>query len=270
MVNIHGILALTGLLGLVVGSFLNVVIARLPIMLQRQWQSKDTWQTSLRPALKHFNLAWPASHCPHCDQTLRPWHNIPVLSFLWLKGRCAYCQHRIHWHYPIVELSSLIISLAVAMRWGWSVQGISYLIFSWYLIAISAIDWQHQLIPDSLSLSLLWLGLIASALQLIPTTPFDAIMGAAVGYLSLKSIAIIYAWLRSREGMGGGDPKLLAALGAWLGWQTLPMTVCMAAVSGTAVILCLIRCGRMDKHQPIAFGPYLAIAGWLMMMVAPL
>ncbi len=241
-----------GLLSLLVGSFLNVVIARLPKMLLDEHACED------HPP---FNLCFPTSHCPQCLNPIRWFDNIPVLSFLWLKGQCRHCQANISIRYPLVELLTLIFSLGLALRFGFGPSTLTALILVWALIALTFIDLDCTLLPDSLTLPLLWIGLLINTFHIF-TTPSEAILGAAIGYLILWSIYWVFKWITNKEGMGYGDFKLLAMLGAWLGWQALPQIILVSSLLGTLVGLRLIFCNGKGINTMIPFGPFLAIGGY--------
>jgi len=251
------------LLGLFVGSFLNVVIHRLPRMLEQEWHAQAAeLRGEQAPATARYNLATPRSSCPHCGHQISAVENIPVVSYLVLRGRCRHCGARIGIRYPVVELLSAALSGYAAWHFGWGTAGIGALLFVWVMIALAFIDLDTQLLPDSLTLPLLWAGLL---LNLGPTYASlgDAVIGAAVGYLSLWSIYWLFKLLTGREGMGYGDFKLLAAIGAWLGWQLLPLTILFSSVVGAVVGIALILFARHGRNVPIPFGPYLAAAGIL-------
>lgn len=254
------------ILGLLIGSFLNVVIYRLPIQLNISWREMAREVLGLKAEVEpRISIAFPASHCPKCNATIKPWHNIPVISYLLLKGKCPNCSAKISPQYPLVELATGIITGFIVYHYGVTEQALLALIFSWCLIALTGIDFGHKLLPDNITLPLLWLGLLANT-QSIFTDLTSAVIGAAAGYLSLWSIYIVYKKLTGKEGMGHGDFKLLAALGAWMGWQFLPMIVLLSAVVGAVVgIAGIIILGR-DRQIPIAFGPYLAAAGWIALL----
>jgi leader peptidase (prepilin peptidase)/N-methyltransferase len=239
------------LASLAVGSFLNVVIYRLPQM--------------LISSEKQLNLSFPASHCPHCKQALRRWHNIPLISFLLLRGKCAYCKTRIHWRYPFVELLTLTTSLIVMQYQPLYLPLIAALVFSWFLIALVFIDIDHQLLPDRLTLPLVILGLITNYFGIF-TSFQNAVIGAIVAYLLLWLVSFLFEKLRNKEGLGGGDVKLLAALGAWLGWQQLPLILLISSVLCLIVMLVLMLLKKHKADQPFAFGPFLAIAGWVLLV----
>ena len=251
-----------GILGIVVGSFLNVVIRRLPLILMRRWQLESGEGGANEITTKPLSLALPPSHCFTCKHKLKAWHKIPVLGYLLLRRRCGFCQAPINAQYPIVELLTLFISVIVVGHFGVSLEGIVALLFSWTLIALSFIDYNEQLLPDELTLGLLWGGLIANAFGLFTDTG-SAVLGAAAGYFALW---LIYQGMRlatGREGLGYGDMKLLAAIGAWGGWQALPLVMLIASVTGLAIAAILLITRRMEKNEHIPFGPYLAAASWL-------
>lgn len=257
----------TLLLGLSVGSFLNVVIYRLPIMLESQW-TRDCHEhlgQNVESPPAPFNLNRPASHCPHCDHKIRPWENIPIISWLFLKGRCANCNKPISIRYPAVEAVTGLLSLAVAQYFGLTWETAGALLLTWALIALCMIDFDVQLLPDNITLPFLWLGLLLSLAHLF-SDPRSAIIGAAAGYLSLWSVYQLFKRVTGKEGMGYGDFKLLAMLGAWLGWQYLPQIIILSALVGATVGVSLILLRGRDKNIPIPFGPYLAAAGWISLM----
>jgi leader peptidase (prepilin peptidase)/N-methyltransferase len=270
------------LLGLLVGSFLNVVIYRLPVMLDRQWRDDCApLQVGAAPAAAattlpaRFNLLVPHSACPACGAPIKALHNIPVLSYLALRGRCAKCQAAISARYPVVELLSGVLTALAAWRFGPQSAGACAMLITWFLIALTFIDLDHQLLPDSLTLPLLWLGLLASLMGWnaaggnLPVDPANAISGAAAGYVSLWAIYHAFRLLTGKEGMGYGDFKLLGALGAWLGLQMLLPIVLLSALVGAIAGLGLIALRRHERGTPIPFGPFLAAAGWLAMMWGP-
>lgn len=255
------------LIGLAVGSFLNVVIYRLPKMMEAQWtrDCREHLGENIDANESPFNLNRPSSHCPHCKHKIRSWENIPVLSWLLLKGRCSNCGIHISPRYPIVEAITGLLSLAVVLHFGisWAMAGA--LLLTWALIALSMIDFDTQLLPDTITLPFLWLGLLIS-LATVFTDTESAILGAAVGYLSLWSVYHLFKLLTGKEGMGYGDFKLLAMLGAWLGWQYLPQIILLSALVGAIVGVSLIVLRGRDRNIPIPFGPYLATAGWISLM----
>lgn len=253
-------------LGLLVGSFLNVVIHRLPIMMQRNWraQAREFLDLPTEPAAT-FNLVLPNSHCPHCDHEIRPWENIPVVSWMALRGKCSSCRAPISKRYPTIELLCGILSAYVAWHFGFTWQAGGMLLLSWGLLAMSMIDVDHQLLPDSLVLPLLWLGLIANSFGLFASLS-DAVSGAVAGYLSLWSVYWLFKLVTGKEGMGYGDFKLLAMLGAWGGWQVLPLTILLSSVVGAVLGTIMLRVQKADSGTAIPFGPYLAIAGWIALL----
>ena len=271
------------LLSLLIGSFLNVVIHRLPIMLDRQWraQAKEMLADPASPAPsterepERYNLVVPRSACPHCGAPILAHQNIPVISWLLLGGKCASCKARISPRYPIVELATAILSAAVVWRFGFQWQSVAALFFTWALVALTVIDLDHQILPDLITIPLLWLGLLASLawqptlVPPIPADPVSAILGAAAGYLSLWSVYWAFKLLTGKEGMGYGDFKLFGALGAWMGWQMLPLILLLSAFTGAVVGIALIVARGRDRNVPIPFGPYLAAAGWIALMWGP-
>lgn len=256
-----------GIVGLLVGSFLNVVIHRLPKMLERRWRRDclEMLGQPPEPDSGRLDLVYPPSTCPHCGRSISAFENIPILSYLLLKGRCAGCGTRISLRYPLVEGLTATLSLAVAWRFGFGLQTLGGLIFTWHLIALSGIDLDHQLLPDAITLPLLWLGLLFSLLEVF-TDPASAILGAATGYAILWSVYQLFRLITGKEGMGYGDFKLLAAAGAWLGWQMLPQIVLLSSLAGAAIGLSFTLVLGRDKNIPLPFGPYLAIAAWIALL----
>ena len=266
-----------GVLGLVIGSFLNVVIHRVPVMLERRWRAECAELGADAPTLPAaegapYNLVVPRSCCPACGTPIKAWHNIPVLSYLWLRGRCASCSARISPRYPLVEALTGALSALVAWKFGFGWPTLAALVLTWFLVALAAIDIDRQLLPDTLTLPLMWIGLLLSLFAPapgglpVPVDPRAALIGAAAGYLSLWSVYHLFRALTRKEGMGYGDFKLLAALGAWLGWQMLLPTVIIAAAVGALVGIVLIVARGRSSSVPIPFGPFLATSGWLMLM----
>ncbi|WP_312289653.1 prepilin peptidase [Stutzerimonas nitrititolerans] len=255
------------MLGLLVGSFLNVVIHRLPIMMQRDWQSqaREFLEIPAEPAGAAFNLFLPHSRCPHCAHQIRAWENIPLISWLALRGKCSACKASISKRYPLVELACGLLSGYVAWHFGFSWQAGAMLLLTWGLLAMSMIDVDHQLLPDSLVLPLLWLGLIVNSFGLFASLE-DALWGAVVGYLALWSVYWLFKLVTGKEGMGYGDFKLLAMLGAWGGWQVLPLTILLSSVVGAVLGTVMLRMQKAESGTPIPFGPYLAIAGWVALL----
>lgn len=260
-------LALLGaLLGVILGSFLNVVAHRLPRQLDRESQAWARDLLGLEPETGGgpFNLAWPPSHCPHCERPLRWFHNLPLVSWLALRGRSACCGEPIALRYPLLEGAMGLMTAFLFLRFGLTPEALALMLLTGTLLALAAIDGEWQLLPDTLTLPLLWAGLLGAVLGWTPALhPSDAIIGAAAGYLSLWSLYWGHRLLTKREGMGYGDFKLLAAGGAWLGWQALPQVALLAAASGLAYALTARLRGRLGPGQAMPFGPFLAAAIWL-------
>lgn len=261
---------------LVIGSFLNVVIHRLPLMMEREWREQCAELQNTEPEQElpsgAFNLITPQSHCPGCGKKIRAWQNIPVISYLVLRGRCASCKTSISARYPLVELLTGILAALCAWHFGIGWEALMAIVLTFALVPISIIDAETQLIPDSIVLPLIWLGLgmalfhpVAGSETLF-IAPKDAIVGAIAGYLSLWSVYQLFKIITGKEGMGYGDFKLLAALGAWLGWQQLPLVILMSAIVGAVVGLSMMAFRNHDRSVPIPFGPYLAAAGWITML----
>jgi leader peptidase (prepilin peptidase)/N-methyltransferase len=240
-------------LGLVLGSFVNVLIHRLPRMILTAPVSDEDAQ--------HYNLSWPASHCPHCQTPLKAWHNMPVLSYVWLKGRCAFCQHAISTQYPLIEIATALIWLACTWHWGLNATGFCWASFATLLLALSVIDWQTTLLPDDLTQALVWAGLIASAIDWLALPLTQSVWGAVVGYVSLWLIATFFQLITGKQGMGAGDFKLLAGLGAWLGPLALLPVVMAASMAGAIVGLALKFSKHLREDGYVPFGPFLAAAG---------
>ena len=267
-------LTTVGLVSLCVGSFLNVVIYRLPLMMQREWQSEcrlllddelNTNQAKPKNTSEPFNLVKPNSTCPKCKTAIKPWQNIPIISWLILKGKCASCSNPISIRYPAIEAITALLSLVVAYTFGATEQALLYIVITWALVALTFIDIDHMLLPDQLTLPLVWLALIA-AVAGITITPSDAIIGSVFGYLSLWSVFWLFKLLTGKEGMGYGDFKLLALFGALLGWQSLLTIILLSSVVGAIIGIALLSIQGKDKATPIPFGPYLAIAGWITLL----
>lgn len=267
-------------LGLLVGSFLNVVVYRLPIMLQRDWRAQcceyleidnsvpDTNASSAKFAV--FNLQKPDSHCPHCNHKIRAWENIPVVSYVFLGGKCADCKNKISLRYPAVEFVTGILSGLVAASFGFTWLTLALLILTWSLIALTLIDFDHQLLPDNITLPLLWLGLLVNTLDLGFDVPLrDAVIGAIAGYLVLWGFYWVFKLATGKEGMGYGDFKLLGALGAWMGWQSLLPVIILSSLVGAVFGLAMIIFRGRDKSVPMPFGPFLAGAGFIMLIWGP-
>ena len=254
-------------LGLLVGSFLNVVIHRLPLMMEREWQSQAREYLDLeQPAEpEKLSLAKPASRCPHCGHRIRWYENIPLLSYIRLRGKCSSCGAPIGARYPFVELLTAVLSAIVAWHFGFGWQAGAALLLTWALIALSMIDIDHQLLPDSITLPFLWLGLLLSLFPVFADM-HASLIGAIAGYLTLWTVYQVFKLVTGKEGMGFGDFKLLALLGAWLGWQALPTIVVLSSAVGAVLGGTLMLVQGRDRQQPIPFGPYLAIAGWIALL----
>ena len=259
------------ILSLMIGSFLNVVIYRLPKMLEQGWYQEC--REFLADELKHssqkeevqITLSKQNSTCPHCQHSIRFYENIPVISWLFLKGKCSQCKNKISARYPLVELSTALLSLVIAQHFGVTIITFYALILTWGLVALTMIDFDHMLLPDQIVMPLLWLGLIVNLSNgLVPIE--DAVIGAIAGYTSLFSIFWLFKLATGKEGMGFGDFKLFALFGAWIGWQLLPLLILMASVVGAVIGISLMIFKNHQKGQAIPFGPYLAIAGWITLL----
>jgi leader peptidase (prepilin peptidase)/N-methyltransferase len=270
-------LALGVVLGLMFGSFLNVVIHRLPIMLDREWrtQAKEVLASPEPPGAPKAEVAYtlmkPRSACPKCGAQITAAQNIPVLSYLLQGGKCASCGVKISKRYPIVEIATALFSFAIACRFGFSWFTVAAWALTWALIALSVIDFDHQVLPDNITLPLLWLGVLVSLIgnergQEFPVDLRSSVIGAIAGYLSLWAVYHLFKLLTGKEGMGFGDFKLFGALGAWMGWQMLPLIILLSAFTGAVVGIALIVFRGRDRNIPIPFGPYLAAAGWIALM----
>jgi len=251
---------------LAIGSFLNVLIHRLPKMMEADWRAQCSELDGTKvTAAGRYNLLMPGSHCPQCKTPLRAVDNIPIVSWLALRGKCAHCSTRISARYPIVEALTALLSAMIAWKFGLTWQTALVLIFAWTLIALTFIDADTTLLPDDLTLPLLWLGLLANVFAtFVPLT--DAVIGAAAGYLILWSIYWLFKLTTGKEGMGYGDFKLLAALGAWMGWKSLLPIVLLSSLVGAIIGIALIVLARRGREIPIPFGPYLAAAGMIVML----
>jgi leader peptidase (prepilin peptidase)/N-methyltransferase len=276
------------LLGLIIGSFLNVVIYRLPIMLEREWRSQATEVLAAgselpggdppggdppgAAPLARFTLSTPRSACPNCKAPITALQNIPIVSWLVLRGRCASCKTKISARYPLVELATGLLSAWVAWHFGFGAPAACALLVTWTLIALTGIDMDHQLLPDNITLPLMWGGLLAAVAigpvqgAALPVSPRDALIGAMAGYASLWLVFHAFKLVTGKEGMGYGDFKLFAALGAWLGWKVLPLIIVLSAATGALLGILMIALQGRDRRAPMPFGPYLAAAGWLAMM----
>ena len=270
VLNQNDWLLLTALvsLGLVVGSFLNVVIYRLPLMMESRWR-KDCCELleveRETQADTPLSLSTPNSHCPHCKAAIKPWQNIPVLSYLLLGGKCGNCGAPISIRYPLVEFATALLTVALFSQFDASLALLGAMIFTWSLVALTMIDIDHQLLPDDITLPLMWLG-IAFSLAGTTISLQDSVLGAMLGYLSLWSVYWLFKLATGKEGMGYGDFKLLAAMGAWLGWQSIPMLILLSSLVGAICGIALMIATRRGKDIPIPFGPYLAMAGWITLM----
>ncbi|MCE3263298.1 MAG: prepilin peptidase [Pseudoduganella sp.] len=258
-----------GILGLMIGSFLNVVIHRLPIMMQRESDNYVAAESGKElPHTDRYNLVVPRSACPHCGHQITALENIPVVSWLVLRGKCRACKAPISARYPIIEALTALLSGWLVWQFGFGWAGMATLVFAWLLVAMTFIDADTQLLPDDLTYPLLWLGLLVNIQgTFVPLQ--DAVLGAAAGYLVLWTVYWAFKLLTGKEGMGYGDFKLLAALGAWLGWQMLPAIILLSSVVGAVVGITLILFFKHGRSKPIPFGPYLAGAGMLAMLFGP-
>jgi leader peptidase (prepilin peptidase)/N-methyltransferase len=260
---------IAGLFGLAIGSFLNVVIYRLPVMLERNWRSqcREILEPNKKPpnTAKRFDLVAPGSSCPHCGHAITALENIPVLSFLWLRGKCSACAKPISWRYPLVELLTGGLTAMVAWYFGYGIAALAGMVLTWSLIALSFIDFDRQLLPDDITLPLLWAGLLLNVFAVF--TPLSsAVIGAAGGYVFLWLVYQIFKLVTGKEGMGYGDFKLFAVLGAWLGWQNLPLIILLSSLVGAVVGITFILLFGRDRHLPIPFGPFLCVAGWVALL----
>ena len=239
-------------LGLLVGSFLNVVVYRLPKMLMRDWckQAREVLEMPAQEEGETFNLILPNSSCPHCGHEIKAWENIPVISWLFLRGKCSGCKEAISVRYPLVELACGVLSGVIAWQYGVSWEALAMLVLTWGLLAMSLIDADHQILPDTLVLPLLWLGLILNNLGMFTSLP-DALWGAVLGYMSLWSIFWLFKLVTGKEGMGYGDFKLLALIGAWGGWQVLPLTILLSSVVGAVLGIIILRLQRKDRKSVV-------------------
>ncbi|MDC0610683.1 A24 family peptidase [Vibrio sp.] len=260
------LLAFVAIFGLIIGSFLNVVIYRLPKMMESSWQrefSETFPEYKISLPDKSLTLSLPASHCPSCQHKLKPWHNIPLLSWLILKGRCSYCDAPISIRYPAIELISTLACLAAGYQFGASFYMFAVLFVTFFLICCAGIDFDTHLLPDSLTLPLMWLGILMSLIDISPVTLNDSIIGTIAGYVSLWSVYWIFKLITKKEGMGYGDFKLFAALGAWLGWQALPLVILISSFIGIIFGLIYLKNQHEQQGNMFPFGPCLAIAGWI-------
>lgn len=260
-------LIVVAFLSLIIGSFLNVVIYRLPRIMEQNWSEECRIYLGLKPHTdsEKLSLYLPFSHCPECKKFIRPWHNIPILSYFWLHGKCTYCKAPISIRYPLVELITCIVSVYVAWKFGFTWQTLAALFFTWISICLIFIDLEYHLLPDQLTLLLLWLGLFSSLFSLFCSS-HDAIIGAIAGYAIFAATQLIFKWATNKTGMGQGDFKFLAALGAFLGWELLPLIILLASITGVIFAITHMLIKRHFKSVPLPFGPYLALAGWIAML----
>jgi leader peptidase (prepilin peptidase) / N-methyltransferase len=261
---------IAGVFGLAIGSFLNVAIYRFPVMLERKWQSQcqeilGSDKKKPPKKTKRFDLAVPGSCCPHCGHAITALENIPVLSFIWLRGKCSACGKPISWRYPLVELLTGGLTVAVAWHFGYNIAALAAMALTWSLIALSFIDVDRQLLPDDITLPLLWGGLILNVYAIFTPT-VSAVIGAVSGYVFLWLVYQVFKLVTGKEGMGYGDFKLFAALGAWLGWQSLPLIILLSSLVGAIAGISFILFFGHDRRMPIPFGPFLCIAGWIALM----
>lgn len=260
-------LVMIAILSLFIGSFLNVVIYRLPRMMEQSWSEECRIYLGLKQHTdeEKLSLYLPFSHCTRCKKVILPWHNIPLISYLWLRGKCAYCKASISPRYPLVELLTCLVSVYVAWRYGVSMQTLAALVFTWFCICLTFIDLDYHLLPDELTLTLLWAGLVFSLYNVFCNS-HDAIIGAIAGYAIFALTQWLFALATQKTGMGQGDFKFLAAMGAFLGWQMLPLIILLASVSGVIITFTHMLLKRNFKSNPLPFGPYLAVAGWIAML----
>jgi leader peptidase (prepilin peptidase)/N-methyltransferase len=267
--NLAAYIVVAVLVGLIVGSFLNVVIYRTPVILMRRWR-QDCLEMSGQPggspvAEETFNLIAPRSRCPHCGHTISALENIPVVSYVWLRGKCSACRKPISLRYPAIEALSAVLTGVTAWHFGFGTAGFAAIVLTWALIALAFIDVDHQLLPDIMVLPLLWLGLTLNLFDVFTPLP-AAVIGAMAGYLSLWLVFHLFKLLTGKDGMGYGDFKLFALFGAWLGWQSLPLIILLSSLTGAVIGIGLIVLRGRDRAQPLPFGPYLAIAGWIALL----
>jgi len=257
-----------GVFGLLIGSFLNVVIYRLPILLHREEDAFIAEHQGTHPQLNQeaFNLVVPRSRCSACGHQITALENLPLISYIFLRGKCSACKTPISLRYPAIEALTALLSFLVAWHFGPSLQALASLVFLYFLIGLTFIDIDTQLLPDRMTLPLLWMGLLINLLGFGFTNLHDAVIGAMAGYLSLWSVYWLFKIVTGKEGMGYGDFKLLAALGAWLGWQMLPLVILLSSVAGAVIGIVIIILSRRGKDIPIPFGPYLAIAGFIALL----
>jgi len=260
---------ITFVFSLMIGSFLNVVIFRLPKMLEQGWKREcreflaDEVSTPTNTGDEEIiTLSTPSSTCPSCQHKIRFYENIPLISWLFLRGKCSQCQSNISLRYPLVELATAILSVVIAANFGVTFTTLMLLVLTWGLISLTLIDYDHMLLPDQITLPLLWLGLLININgAIVPLS--DAVIGAVAGYMSLFSVFWLFKLVTGKDGMGHGDFKLVAVFGAWIGWQLLPLLILMASAVGAIIGISLMVFKNHQREQAIPFGPYLAIAGWI-------
>ena len=267
-------------LGAIVGSFINVVTYRLPIIIQRNW-TKDSINFLKSQGIgftpsgdwhqqEKLNLLWPPSHCPHCKYRIKPWENVPLLSYIFLKTECSNCSRDIPFRYPLTELLCGFLTMFLVYQFGLSILSFAFMLLVWSLLTITIIDFNHQLIPDEITQPLIWLGLFFNASALKTEVNLNqAVLGAILGYLSLWSVNWIFKMIRGKEGFGQGDFKLLAAIGAWLGWQCLAATIILSSLIGATVGIYMVTILGKNKNHPIPFGPYLSVAAFIFIIWGP-
>jgi len=261
--NLPILLVYSFVIGSLLGSFLNVVIHRVPLMLERQWKTdcQELLEQNTNSSFQEkYNLCTPRSHCPSCNHQVKAIENVPIISYLFLRGKCSNCGIKISLQYPLVELFTAILTTFVVWKFGISLQSLGAVALTWYLIALSGIDIKTQLLPDNMTLPLLWLGIILNIFSTY-TDLTSSILGAIFGYLALWLVFHLFKLVTGKEGMGYGDFKLLAALGAWLGWQSLPLIILLSSAVGAIIGLTMIATKLQERSAPIPFGPYLAVAG---------
>ena len=265
--NPNAFLIVIGFISLFIGSFLNVVIYRFPLMMEQSWSEECRIYLGLKPhtETEKLNLWLPFSHCPRCKKNIRPWHNIPILSFLFLNGKCANCKAHISIRYPMVEGLTCLVSVYVAWKFGFSFETLAALLFTWTCICLTFIDLDHHILPDHLTLGLLWMGLFFTLFNFF-TDSEAGIAGAIAGYLIFAITQWVFGMMTKKTGMGQGDFKLLAALGAFLGWQMLPLIILLSSLSGIIFTLTHMAIKKDFRSTPLPFGPYLAIAGWIALL----
>lgn len=248
--------------GLVFGSFLNVVIHRIPVMMQDELSIHNGESHGKNLSVVPYNLIWPTSHCPSCFHSVKGFENIPILGYLFLRGHCSACDCKIPMRYPVVEFLAAIITVWIYYRFGFSLDGFAALILGYSLICLSFIDLEHQLLPDCITIPFIWLGLVFSLFNVF-TDSHSSIIGAVTGYVFLWLIFHIFLWITGKEGMGYGDFKLLAMLGSWLGWELLPQIILVSSLTGIIAAFILMLVNRHKSGDPLSFGPFLSFAGWI-------